>query len=221
METNDSGDKLQNQPIGVIAVQWPGATAIFRKFKLDYCCGGNLSLAQAAARRGVDLTDVESALAAIVPSVRSTPTDTGDLIDHILSRFHDTHRRELPELILLARRVEKVHADHPDVPKGLAQFLEGVSRELKSHMEKEEQILFPMLRAGHPAAFGPILVMRSEHVDHGEALEVLATATNDMRPPQGACGSWRALYAGLRKLSDDLREHIHTENNILFPRFEH
>lgn len=212
--------KLHDLPTGEIAVQRPGATAIFRKYKLDYCCGGDVSLAKAVARRGADLAEIENELAAIIPTTDAPPTDTDGLLDYILARFHDAHRRELPELILLARRVERVHADHPDCPKGLSAFLECLSQELESHMGKEEQILFPMLRSGHPAAPGPISVMRAEHIDHGEALEALANATNNMQPPEGACGSWRALYAGLRKLSDDLVEHIHTENNILFPRFD-
>lgn len=221
MESTNPDTSLGDRPIGEIAVQRPGSTAIFRKFKLDYCCGGDVSLAAAVVRRGVDLEEVERELAAIVPSPGEPPAETGDLIDHVLSRFHDTHRRELPELIILARKVERVHADHPDVPKGLARFLDGLARELDSHMAKEEQILFPMLRAGHPGAVGPISVMRAEHVDHGEAVEALAATTNNMLPPPGSCGSWKALYAGLRKLSDDLVEHIHTENNILFPRFDH
>lgn len=141
------------------------------------------------------------------------------MIDTIILRYHDVHRCEFPELIQLARRVERVHADHPQAPKGLADFLARMQADLGAHMEKEELILFPMMRAGHPMVAGPVAAMRAEHEDHGEALDGLATLTHDFQPPSGSCGSWRALYNGLRKFSDDLIEHINTENNVLFPRF--
>jgi regulator of cell morphogenesis and NO signaling len=206
-------------PIGEIAAQLPGATVIFRKHKLDYCCGGSLSLAEAVEKRRLDLAEIEGQLAALISRPASVPEEPAEIIELIVERYHDAHKRELPELIQLARRVERVHAEHPESPKGLAQFLEQMLEELGMHMEKEELVLFPMMRAGHPMVAAPIAAMRAEHSDHGEALEALAALTHDMQPPQGACGSWRALYAGLRKLSDDLIEHIHIENNILFPRF--
>jgi regulator of cell morphogenesis and NO signaling len=206
-------------PIGEIAVQLPGATVIFRKHKLDYCCGGAISLAGAVERRGIALADVERQLAALIPQPTDLPDDSNRMIDLIISRYHDTHRRELPELIQLARRVERVHAQHPDVPAGLAEFLEQMNDDLGSHMQKEELVLFPMIRAEHPMVSVPIAAMQAEHVDHGRSLEHLAELTHDMQPPDGACGSWRALYSGLNKLSNDLVDHIHIENNILFPRF--
>ncbi|MGO9391976.1 iron-sulfur cluster repair protein YtfE [Rhodoblastus sp.] len=206
-------------PIGEIAVQFPGATAIFRENKLDYCCGGAISLAGAVQRRGIALADVERQLAQLIPQQTDLPDNSKGIIDLIISRYHDTHRRELPELIQLARRVERVHSEHPEAPTGLADFLAQMEADLGSHMEKEELVLFPMFRAGHPMVSAPIAAMQAEHVDHGQTLEDLAALTHDIQPPQGACGSWRALYSGLRKLSNDLIDHIHIENNILFPRF--
>ncbi len=206
-------------PIGEIAVHAPGATAIFRKYKLDYCCGGATSLAEAVRKRGLELDDIERQIAALIHQPGDAPRETDELIEFIVARYHDTHRRELPELVQLARRVERVHADHPEAPRGLAQFLERMNEDLGAHLEKEEIVLFRLMRAPHPMVSAPIAAMRAEHVEHRDALEALAAATDDMQPPQGACSSWRALYAGLKKLSDDLVEHIHIENNILFPRF--
>jgi len=194
-----------------IAVAIPGATAVFRRHKLDYCCGGRVALGTAAGAKGIDLAGlideldvVAQASAARVEAPQSTP----ELIDLIVIRYHQVHRRELPELVKLARRVEAVHRDHPRVPAGLADLLERIQTELGEHMQKEEQVLFPlMLRGGHPMIGGPISVMLAEKL------------TDDFTPPEGACTSWRALYAGARKLADDLITHIHTENNVLFPRF--
>ncbi|UYG09746.1 iron-sulfur cluster repair protein YtfE [Halomonas sp. M4R1S46] len=141
------------------------------------------------------------------------------LIDHILTRYHDLHRQQLPELVRMARRVEQVHGERDTCPNGLADLLTAIHQEMESHMQKEEQILFPMLRRGLGAqARGPITVRRHEHDDHGEHLERLAALTDDITPPKGACTTWRALYTGLREFRDDLMQHIHLENNLLFER---
>ena len=209
-------------PIGLIAVQLPGATAIFRRLKLDFCCGGQVSLAQAVADKGLDSAALMSELAALQrPQVVAEIFDPAKLIDHILERYHAVHRTQLPELIRMARRVEAVHRDHPQVPAGLAALLEEAEQDLLAHMMKEENILFPMLKAGgNPFVSQPITVMRSEHTQHGAMLERLMALCSDAVPPVGACNTWRALYAGIAQLHDDLINHIHLENNILFRQFE-
>ena len=211
-----------SQAIGQIAVQLPGATAVFRRLKLDFCCGGHVSLDQAASDKGLDLQAVVHELSALqrpseLPDL-GTPTE---LVEHIIARYHEVHREQLPELIRMARRVEAVHRDNPNTPHGLADALETMEQELLMHMHKEEAVLFPMLRAGGNSFVSqPIAMMRHEHNDHGEALEHLASLTNDITPPMGACNTWRALYTGLAQLREDLINHIHLENNILFPQFE-
>ncbi|MGO8952324.1 MAG: hemerythrin domain-containing protein [Rhodomicrobium sp.] len=148
------------------------------------------------------------------------PDSTSDLIAFILDRYHAVHRKELPGLIVLARKVESVHAGHPDVPVGLADFLAAMADSLEDHMQKEEQILFPLFASGgHPMIAHPIAMMRAEHKDHTENLAALAGLAGAFTLPDGACDSWRALYAGLIKLSDDLAAHIRAENESLFPRF--
>ncbi|MGG5811528.1 iron-sulfur cluster repair di-iron protein [Falsiroseomonas sp. CW058] len=207
--------------LGEIAVSLPGATAIFRRHKLDFCCGGGASLAEASARRGAPLAEIEADLAALAPAAAEAPQETEALIDLIEGRYHATHRRELPELIRLARRVEAVHGDREEAPHGLAELLSAMEAELGDHMAKEEGVLFPLMRrGGHPMITHPIGMMRHEHDGHAEHLRALDRLTTGGVPPAGACNSWRALYAGTRKLADDLVEHMHIENNILFPRFE-
>ena len=193
-----------DQQIGQIAVQLPGATAVFRRLKLDFCCGGQVPLATAAADKGLDVNAVLSELAALQrPSAVPEMREPGALVDHILTRYHDVHRA------------------NPDVPAGLGNLLEEIQQELLSHMQKEEAILFPMLKSGgNPFVNQPIGMMRAEHVDHGAALEQLNALTHDATPPAGACNTWRALYAGIAQFGDDLINHIHLENNVLFPQFE-
>jgi len=204
-----------------IARELPGATAVFRRHRLDFCCGGERSLRAAAVERGLDAAGIERELAALAPAAAEAPAEPLALIEHILGRFHETHRRELPELIALARRVESVHAQHPQVPRGLAALLEAIAEAMESHMQKEEQVLFPLIRAGATGIVAaPIEVMRHEHLEHGERLSELEALTREHTPPADACTTWRALYAGTRKLVDDVMLHIHLENNVLFPQFE-
>lgn len=210
------------QAIGQIAVSLPGSTAVFRRLKLDFCCGGQLALRTACEQKGLDLDTVLAELAGLDrPAVKAAPQAPSDMVDHILSRYHAVHREQLPELIRMARRVEAVHRESPDVPVGLAAHLETMEAELLEHMEKEEALLFPMIKAANnPMVHQPIGVMREEHIHHGAQLEQLMRLSNDATPPRGACNTWRALYAGIAQLSDDLINHIHLENNLLFPQFE-
>ena len=212
------------QPIGQIAVELPGATAVFRRHKLDFCCGGQIALQEACERRQLSVDTVLAeldGLQRVDVDVDVAQQPVPEVIDHILQRYHAVHREQLPELIRMARRVEAVHRDSPDVPTGLADHLEAMEQELLDHMDKEENILFPLLRAGgRGMAHNPIAVMRHEHTSHGEQLERLMALAHDTKPPAGACNTWRALYAGIAQLSDDLINHIHLENNLLFPQFE-
>lgn len=213
---------LANQSLGTLAVQIPGATAVFRRLKLDFCCGAQQSLDSACASKGLDTNAVLSEIQALQQREAAPEASApSELIDHILRRYHEVHRQQLPELIRMARRVEAVHRDHPNVPQGLAGHLETMEQELLAHMAKEEQILFPLLKqGGHPMVVHPIGMMRHEHVSHGAQIERLAELTHQHQPPAGACNTWQALYAGTARLTEDLIAHIHLENNLLFPVFE-
>jgi regulator of cell morphogenesis and NO signaling len=212
---------LLEQTLGNLVCEIPGASRIFHTFNLDFCCGGQQSLREAAIRRGIEPERIADKLDAL----RSVSGGAHDwriepckhLIAHILSRYHAQHREQLPELIRLASRLESVHGARSDCPKGLADHLRLMQQELEIHMFKEEQVLFPMLLDGlgrHAAP--PIAMMRLEHDHHGAALEHLLGLTAHMTPPDDACNTWRALYRGLEELRDDLMQHIHLENNVLF-----
>ena len=210
-----------DQSLGTLAVELPGATAIFRCLKLDFCCGGQQTLAAACASRGLDTTALLAELAALARGgTPDAPHESVALIDHLLTRYHEVHRQQLPELLRMARRVEAVHREHPQVPAGLAALLAGIEAEMLDHMAKEEQVLFPMLRTGGHPVVHPITVMRHEHNEHGARLRELQALTDAFTPPSGACTTWRALYAAGQQFVDDLMQHIHLENNLLFPRFE-
>jgi len=142
------------------------------------------------------------------------------LIDHILSRYHATHRREFPEAIRLARIVEAVHAAEVECPCGLGDHLAFMADDLESHQRREETVLFPMLRAGGSALIRfPIGRMMAEHEDVEAQLVRLRVLTQDFTAPPGACETWRALVQACRKIADDLTEHMRLENEDLFERF--
>lgn len=214
--------ELRTRTVGDIAAKLSGATVVFRGFKIDFCCNGDLALIEAAQKRGLDIEPIEQALAALdfdAPGA-AVEMDSARLIDHIESRYHHAHRRALPELITLSRKVEAVHRDHPKVPAGLAAVLQRMEEELESHMVEEEQQVFPAMRQQTSQTLDtPILDLRHRHDDHGALLRQVEALTEDFSPPEGACNSWQALYVGTAQLAEDLMEHIHLENNVLFPRF--
>jgi regulator of cell morphogenesis and NO signaling len=212
---------LHQRLVRDLAVEFPGATAIFRRNKIDFCCNGGVTLEQAAASRGVSLDELTRELARLTPAPAQAPVETGELLAHIVERYHDVHREEFPEAIRMAARVEAVHRDHPLCPHGLAGHLATIAEELFAHQDREEAVLFPLMSNGQggPMLSYPIAQMMSEHEVMGEQLEELALLTQDFTPPEGACTTWRALYAACRKLDEDLREHVHLENNVVFPRF--
>lgn len=144
-----------------------------------------------------------------------------ELVEHLLTRYHDVHREQLPELIRLAQRVERVHGGHLQCPDGLSAHLEFLLEELEAHMRKEEQILFPLIcRRVYEGAAYPVMIMRDEHEDHFAALDKLDRITHGLQLPGDACGTWHKLYEGLQVLKADLQEHIRLENEVLFARVD-
>lgn len=150
----------------------------------------------------------------------ATEAPTPALIEHILVRFHDAHRQELPELIALARKVEDVHANDINAPHGLTHALEAIVADLEDHMRKEEAVVFPALTGGGGQVDSSFVCLRNDHAGQEAALNRIAAITHGLRLPSYACRFWRRLYAGLGKLAEDLDEHRYLEDDVLFPRFE-
>lgn len=211
-----------NNTLGEWASNYAAASMVFMRHDLDFCCGGSVSLKQACQQKDIKAE-------AIVEEIISASADkqcpkwnsmeVGDIVDDILELFHKKHREDLQLLIPLARKVETVHADRSDSPQGLADFLQHLAFELDSHMQKEEMVLFPMIKSGNgKMAQGPIQVMMHEHIGHGENLLRLKQLANDYVLPVDACGSWNALYHGVAQLEMEIKQHIATENNVLFPK---
>ncbi|MBL9079977.1 MAG: iron-sulfur cluster repair protein YtfE [Planctomycetes bacterium] len=209
--------------LGDLATRWAGASRVFVRHGLDFCCNGRESIAAACRRKGLEPGGIVAELLAEL----TAPTDdtgwqdrpTEALVRHIVARYHQGHRDELPRLVRMASKVEAVHGDKPFCPRGLAAFLQLLGEDLESHMQKEEQVLFPLLlAAAHAHAAMPITVMEREHEQHGVNLTRLRQLAHDFVPPAQACGTWRALYLGLAEFEREVMQHIALENHVLFPR---
>lgn len=221
---NTTTETTTTQTLGDIAANQPAATRVFLRHKLDFCCGGQRTLAEACKRLGLDPEvierEIDSELARGDDLLLWEKRPQSDLADHIEQHYHAGLRRDVPPLIMAAARVEKVHAGKDAVPTGLAELLTDFWRDMQTHMRKEETVLFPMLRLGArgAAVHMPIRALVHEHDDHGLTLARIRELTGDLQVPAHGCATWTALYDGLRALEVELMQHIHLENNILFLR---
>jgi len=211
--------------IGALAAEHPLATRVFARHGIDFCCGGGRPLGEVCEEKGLDsqavLEEINAEIAKPGEKVErwdQAPLD--DVIEHILFAYHRPLREELPRLEAMARKVLDVHgARDPKTFSRIVAVFVALRAELESHMMKEEQILFPMIQGGSGAmAGGPITVMEDEHESAGAALRELRELTGGYNVPQEACNTWRALWLGLAALEEAMHQHIHLENNILFPR---
>ena len=228
-----------NMTVREVAVELPQSTRLFEKLKIDYCCGGNRPLAEACASAGVEVENVMEMLAEVT---QSNPQDNGALgfqnaslpalVEHIVSTHHVFTKSEVDRLQALSDKVLNAHGgNHPELVH-LDEIVGRLGADLKPHMFKEEQVLFPYIvgmsqaaehnRPGPFAPFGtvnnPIRMMMREHDAAGEMLRELRALTSDYKTPPDACISYQTLYQALEGLEKDLHQHIHLENNILFPK---
>ena len=220
-----------------VAMELPQSTRLFEKLRIDYCCGGHRPLAEACASAGVDVGEVMEMLAGATQSEDAAAPDfqnasLPELITHILETHHVFTKSEMERLQSLTDKVIGAHgANHPELLH-LRELWQALCADLKPHMFKEEQILFPYMIALAQAAdhkwaapfapFGtvknPIRMMMMEHDTAGEILRELRALTSDYKAPADACISYQTLYQALENFERDLHQHIHLENNILFPK---
>ena len=216
------------------AVEIPQATRLFESMGIDYCCGGGKSLREACVAANVPVDEVVRKLLASVHENAASPntdwysTSLGELVDYIVAKHHVYVRQELPRLEQLLNKVASKHTEkHPELAKVKKVFRE-LSAELTSHLRKEEEILFPYVKELESSSlkrapmFGsvknPIHMMEIEHDSAGDALRELRSITNGFVTPEEGCFTFQTLYRGFAEFEADLHQHIHLENNILFPR---
>ena len=224
-------DLTPSTSLAEIASQRPDLTRELERLGLDYCCGGKRSLAVACAERGLDPDVITAELNGIpgaeVPAADWIALTPAQLVDHLEATHHRYLKQELPRLSELAAKVSRVHGQkHPELVQAAAVLAE-IRADLEPHLQKEEQVLFPMIRSlattscrpsFHCGSIAnPISVMEQEHTAVGALLERLRQITGGYVAPADTCASTRALMAGLAELEADTHLHVHKENNHLFP----
>ena len=222
-----------------VALENPAATRVFEKLGIDYCCGGNQSLEQACRAANLPIDQVLDSLEMAEQAARTAQKahdwqvePLADLVAHITSTHHRYTREEIARLAPLFDKVCSVHGkNHPQLLQIRATFA-GLGQELTMHMMKEEMVLFPyIIRMEEaviqhepilPPPFGsvqnPVSMMEQEHESAGAALRAMRAASSGYVAPPDTCVSYQTLYKALAEFEADLHQHIHLENNILFPR---
>ena len=230
---------MTSKTVREIALENPTATRVFEKLGIDYCCRGNQLLEQACETAGVSLNTALDSLDIEEETSRSTrqvhdwlSEPLSELVTHIINTHHKYTREEIVRFTALLQKVCSVHGrNHPELFEIQSTF-DGLAHELTTHMMKEEMVLFPYIVRMEeaviqkepvlPAPFGtvrnPIAIMEHEHDSAGSALRAIRQASHDFAVPADACLSYQTLYKALAAFEVDLHQHIHLENNILFPR---
>ena len=222
-----------------LAVENPASTRVFEKLGIDYCCGGNRSLREACENANLQFDQVLDSLEKADQATRCTQKDRhwqaeplASLIEHIQSTHHKYTREEIARLGPLLEKVCSVHGRNHRELVEVREIFKGLAQELNAHLMKEEMMLFPYIVRAEAAVAGngplarapfgsvqnPVSMMEHEHDSAGNALRAMNEATNGYSAPADACISYQTLYQALAAFEADLHQHIHLENNILFPR---
>ncbi len=220
--------------VGELVREVPSRARVFELLKIDYCCGGKIPLADACAKNNIDPTGVVEQLqqcdSKLIDenTVDADAMSLTDLAGHIESTHHAYLKEELPRLDFLTEKVARVHGDKEPRLLQVREAFMALKAELEPHMMKEERILFPIVRqleasSDRPefhcgSVANPIRQMEHEHDQAGNALAILREATDDFMPPEWACNTYRAMLDSLEKLEADMHQHVHKENNVLFPK---
>lgn len=222
---------VASDTVGAVVRDTPGRARVFEDAGIDYCCGGGRTVAEACRRAGADLARVLDRLndgsAAGAQAVDAAAMSLTELADHIERTHHAYLRAELPRIERLAERVAVAHQARDGRVLAIRDTVRALAAELLSHLLKEERILFPLVRALEAgeapslhgwALAGPVQQMELEHGDAGDGLARLRELTDGYAIPAWACNTHRALLDALARLERDTHQHIHKENNVLFPR---
>ncbi len=220
--------------VGEIVRATPARSRVFEKLGIDYCCGGKKPLAEACRAKGLDAATVVAMLSALESDAsESSPADPDALslpalCDHIEQLHHGYLRAELPRLDFMTRKVAAVHGEHEPRLVEIRDVFHAFSAAMSEHTREEEERIFPAIRrldadeGGSAIAAGQLKAeldkLESEHDRAGAALDRLHELTDAYTPPEWACNTFRALYDGLAQLEQETHQHVHKENNVLFPR---
>ena len=231
-----------NTSLGEFVAKYPQTRGVFEKFGLDYCCGGKQLISIAAEEKNISLNELVSFLQNALAETQSDKEvkiwinePLSEIIDHIMQKHHALMWEKLPYIEALLSKIVLVHGNnHGDFLVPLKNTFIDLKEKLEKHLQSEEQVLFPYVKeleshiqtnskkpSEDPALLKKIVeVLFDEHDEAGEALSKMRNLTSDYVLPKDACASFKALYEELKAIEDDLHEHVHLENIVLFPRIK-
>ncbi len=217
--------------VGDVVRSSPARSRLFEQLGIDYCCGGKKPLAEACRGKGLDPATVVAMLTVLERGSNGDRVDPdamslSELCDHIEKVHHGYLRDELPRLDFMTRKVAAVHGDHEPRLREVRRVFEIFATAISGHTEEEDKVVFPAIReleAGGGATEAASLKeqlaeLEQEHDKAGGALAQFKALTDGYTPPEWACNTFRALYDALARLEEDMHQHVHKENNILFPK---
>ncbi|MCU7695072.1 iron-sulfur cluster repair di-iron protein [Haoranjiania flava] len=223
------------ETVGEIAAKDIRKAEIFKQKGIDFCCGGDKTLKEAGEEAGISEEELKAALQAVEDKPLSASQDYNKweldfLADYIVNTHHRYVKDNAQTISGLAEKVAQHHGEnHPELKK-VAQAVNHFLQDLINHTEKEEKVLFPAIKeavagkrngsngAAQDSIKQPILMMQKEHEIAGEDLTYFRKLTNDYALPADACNSYNYLFEKMKEFEADLHQHIHLENNILFPK---
>lgn len=221
---------------GDIVARFPRASRLLKEYRIDFCCGGNRPIAEAIKEQNLNAEEVLSKINALYQETKElneTETNWSEapysrLIDYVVQTHHAYLFEVLPELSGFVTKVYRVHGIHHPELANVHQLFHQLKAELEHHLIQEEEQIFPKIKSyeetkseAHLAeAVKAIDVLEQEHEACGNILKELRKVTNDYALPEGACTTYTLTYLKLDELETDIFQHIHLENNILFPRLE-
>ncbi|RAW02550.1 iron-sulfur cluster repair di-iron protein [Pseudochryseolinea flava] len=223
------------QTVAQLAISHPGALAVFTKYNIDYCCGGNRSLEDACRRIGlapekIKAEIIQQSQGEINDAVHPQHWRSSFLADYIIENHHHYVKRAIPEIQAFLDKVCDAHGNDCLALLQIREHFLDLSEDLTSHMKKEELVLFPAIKRleaqqhlDHPLADSiqaPIEAMEHDHVAAGELIKQIRTLSNNYTPPDFACPTFKITYQKLHEFDNDLMKHVHLENNILFARYK-
>lgn len=226
---------IASQKVSKIVAENYKTASVFTEHGIDFCCNGGIPLADACKNKNINLDELVEKVNQVLVSpheLKYMGMDMGALVEHIVANHHAYIRKTSPALKAYLQKVCSVHGEkYPELWE-IKELFEGSVSELTSHMQKEEQILFPFIKELERAQthqenlpvsqFGhiqnPIAMMEEEHEKEGNRFKKIAVLTNHYQHPKGACQTFQVTYSMLRDFESDLHKHIHLENNILFPK---
>ena len=233
---NSKMEDIRNSKIGELVADDYRKAGVFKKFGLDFCCGGGKSIAEACEKKGINEEELIDAIKLLDDKEDASEQNFNEwkldlLADYIINVHHSYVRQNLPLILQFSYKAARVHGHAHDELVKINEKFQLVADELTMHMQKEEMVLFPYIKElakssvnepASPPPFGtvanPIRMMEAEHENAGNLLKEISELSNDYTPPEYACNTWRVLFAHLEDFENDLHRHIHLENNILFPK---